>query len=485
MPSITDAVQSATNAAAAASSAALTGVSGSVQAAQAALAPNVWVGAADNKLATADPYNPPNAPSVITDVQNLFQKFDFTITDVLRGGKYIAAQAIGIARDVKMLTSGDITARILGASLLTKSALNALGAVGLGNVVDSVNSGISMAEGAIGDAVGTVASEVYADLNGVVQQVSSAAAQGLSAVGACINELGVNASFSIADSGAKIGLFAGLIQSSCGYGMQGSFGSLMASVTDRNILGAVTMRVIPSIVQGSDVKSLLQIGLTLGSRQAYAYSPNILANFSSQYSTPLGTGASGNVDYSGAFQDTMAAYSAVDPDWATLNRQTTITDENGNDLTQTDAAFNLNAVANGSQDFQTMVQQGAMASTDPNDKLMLLANQVQQTTVASKLASQFPKTVFDGNSQITSDTQDPQVIALGTTTPTAPSGYSKVAPNNNQPVNYDIQADGIHDIKDAKLENGIYVWPDGYFQVGATHQGSDGGGYVSKGITFN
>ncbi|BDD79563.1 hypothetical protein [Burkholderia phage FLC9] len=484
MPSITDAVQSATNAAAAASSAALTGVSGSVQAAQAALAPNVWVGAADNKLATADPYNPPNGPSVITDVQNLFQKFDFTITDVLRGGKYVAAQALGIARDVKMLTSGDITARILGASLLTKTLLNGLGAAGLGNIVDSVNSGISMAEGAIGDAVGTVAGEVYADLNGVVQQISSAAAEGLAAVGACINTLGVNGSFSIADSGAKIGLYAGLIQTSCGYGMQGTFGSLMATVTDRNILGAVTMRVIPSIVNGSDVKSLLQIGLTLGSRQAYAYSPNLLSNFSAQYTTPLGTSSSGNVDYASQFQDTMDAYNAIDSDWSTLNRQTTITDENGNDVTQNDPAFNLNAISNGSTDFQKMVQQGAMASTDPSDKLMLLANQVQQTTVASKLAAQFPQTVFNGNSQISSDTQDPQVIAMGTTTPTAPSGYSNIAPNTNKP-NYDIQPDGIHDIKDAKLENGIYVWPDGYFQVGATHQGADGEGYVSKGITFN
>jgi hypothetical protein len=485
MPSITDAVQSATNAAAAASGTALTGLSGSMQATQAALAPNAWVGAADNQLATADPYNPPSGPSIITDVQNLFQKFDFSITDVLRGGKYIASQAIGIARDVQMLTSGDITARILGASLLTKTALNALGAAGLGNIVDSVNSGISMAEGAIGSAVGTVAGEVYADLNGVVQQISSAAAEGLSAVGACINSLGVNGSFSINDSGVKIGLYAGLIQSSCGYGMQGSFGSLMATITDRNILGAVTMRVIPSIVQGSDVKSLLQIGLTLGAGQAYAYSPNILANFSSQYNTPLGTGTAGNVDYSSQFQDTMSAYSAIDPDWSTLNRQTTITDENGNDVTQPDPAFNLSAVSNGSTDFQTMVQQGAMASSDSNDKLMLLANQVPQTTVASKLAAQFPQTVFNGNSQITSDTQDPQVIALGTTTPTAPSGYSNIAPNTSRPVNYDIQADGIHDIKDATLENGVYVWPDGYFQVGATHQGANGEGYVSKGITFN
>jgi hypothetical protein len=483
MPSITDAVQSATNAVAASTSSALSGVNGNMSAQQATLAQNAWVGAADNKLATADPYNPPSGPSIITDVQNLFQKFDITITDVLRGGKYIAQQAATIATEVKMLTSSDILARVLGASALTKTVLNNLGVVGLGNVASAINSGISMAEGAVGSAIGTVAGEVYADLNGVMTAVSSAAAEGLSAVGACINSLGVSASFSLNDVGAKVGLYAGLISTSAGYGMQGSFGSLMATITDRNILGMVSMKVIPSIVNNSDVKSLLQIGLTLGAGQAYAYSPNILANFSSQYTTPLGTSTSGNVDYTSQFQDTMNAYSAIDPDWSTLNRQTTITDADGNDVTQNDAAFNLSSISSGSTDFQNMLSQGAMASTNSSDKLMLLANSVQQTTVASKLASQFPLTVFDGNGQTSNDTQDPEVVASGTTTVSAPTGYSTINPTNGAETSqkvYDLSDPGV------KNEGGVYTWPDGHWQIGGTYTNKDTGeGFVTKGITFN
>jgi hypothetical protein len=483
MPSITDAVQSATNAVAASTSAALAGVNGNMSAAQAALAPNAWVGAADNKLATADVYAPPGQPAVITDIQNLFQQFNFSIADVLRGGKYIASQAGAISRDIKMLTSGDILSRVLGASALTKTALNALGVAGLGNIANTINSGINMAEGAVGAAVGSVANEIYADLGGVVQQVSSAAASGLSAVGACINSLGVSASFSLADNGAKVSLFAGLIQTASGYGMQNSYGSLIASISDRNMIGQITMQVLPNIISASDTSSLRSIGITLGARNAYAYNPNLLANFSSSYQTPTAASFGQPTDYSGAFTDITDAYSAVDPNWSQYTRPTTVTDpDTGAVTTQPDQAFNLNTIMNGSSDFQQVVTQGVTSTPDRTNNVMALATAIPQTSVASQLATQFPLTVFSGNSQAANVTQDPLAIAQGAPPPVVPASYSASTPNTGS-------TDGQqYDIADATIDpkTGFYVWPDGHFQVGGSHAATaTSQGYTSKGITFD
>jgi hypothetical protein len=41
----------------------------------------------------------------IPDIENLFQQFNFTLDDVLRGGKYIAAQAGTISRAVPLMVT--------------------------------------------------------------------------------------------------------------------------------------------------------------------------------------------------------------------------------------------------------------------------------------------------------------------------------------------------------------------------------------------
>ena len=509
MPSITDAVQSATNNAAASASAALTGLGGSVSAAQAALAPNAWVGAADNKLAVADVYNPPGGSAVVTDINNLFQKFDFSISDVLRGGKFVAQEAGAvmaglraglrtagqIQRGIQMLSQGDVMARILGASLLTKGALNALGMAGLGNIADSINSGIGMAEGAVGQAVGQVSNQIYAEIGGVMQQVSSAYAGGLGALGECINSLGVSANFSINDIGAKVSVYAGLIQTATGYGIPNSYGSLLATITDRGMLAQITARVLPNVISGGDVHSLASIGATLGARGAYAYNPNVIADFSQAYYVPAPSSPGTQVDYSQCFTDLTDAYTSVDPDWSTYSRQTTVTNEDGSTSTVADNAFNLNTVMNGSDDFQKVIQQGAMNVSDEDraQKVMALAGVVQQSTVASKLAEQFPMTVFEGSSQ-TASTQNPLATQAGAPQINVPSGYSNVPPNTGQaqqPVDRSTinpQTGKPYDLSDpgVRYVNGVPIWPDGHWQIGGTYTNQDTGeGYVSKGITFN
>lgn len=486
MPSIASAIKSA-SATARTAHAALGGLTGSAasQAAKSSLAVNVWIGDANNSLATADVYNPPGGAAVITDIENLFQKFDFTITDVLRGGTYIAQSLGQIAGAVHQLSSGDILSRVLGASNLTKSALNALGAVGLGNIANTINSGINMAEGEVSGAVGAIADQVYASVGGVVQQISAAAASGLGAVGAAINSLEPTAAFSITDNGAKISLFSGLIQTSASLGMSNSFGSLMATVTDRGMIGQVAMQSLPAIIQHSDVGSLASIGQMLGAGSAYAYNPNLLGSFSSNYTLPPATDSTGQVDYDGAFTDLTSAYSSVDPNWTTQDRQTTITAENGTTTTGTDSAYNLNALMNSSDDFQSVISQGAQTATNRADKVMALSSVVQQSTVGTQLQQQFPMTVFSGNSQSTNDTQDPLALAQGAPAPVVPTSYPNITPNTgsaDQP-----SAGKIYDIEDpgVRQENGYYIWPDGHWQIGGQHTNSDGTGYVSKGITFN
>ena len=126
---------------------------------------------------------------------------------------------------------------------------------------------------------------------------------------------------------------------------------------------------------------------------------------------------------------------------------------------------------------------------------MAFAGVLKQTTVADKLASQFPMTVFSGNSQSSTAVQDPVALAQGTPAPSVPSGYPNVAPNTGQTINptpdpktINPQTGAAYDLSDpgVKYVNGVPVWPDGHWEIGGTYTNKDTGeGFVSKGITFN
>lgn len=479
MPSITDAVQGATQGVFASGG---TTAPASQQAGQTPLAPNVWVGSADNKLATADVYAPPGQPSVINDIENLFSKFNFSITDVLRGGKFVAANMGRLSFAAQALTHGDIISRVLGASSLTKTVLNGLGAAGLGNISASITAGINMAQGSVGAAVGSIGNEVYASLGGVVQQFKNVDPTNLTAVGTAINTLTGNGYFSLSDNGAKISLFAGLIKTASSYGMPNSYAGLMASITDRNMIGQITMRVLPTIVSNSDVHSLMSIGVTLGARAAYAYNPNLIANFSSNYSVPPAADASGRVDYTTCYSGITGAYAAVDPNWSTYTRPATATNPDGSISQIPDTAFNLNSVMNGSDDFLKVIGQGIQTTANRADKVMALAKVVPQSTVAAKLAAQFPRTVFSGNNQATNVTQDPLALATGAPISRGSSTtYSNVAPNTGKTPK------DMYDVSNASFDpvTGLYTFPDGRVQASGTFTAPDTSGYSEKSITFS
>lgn len=422
MPSITSAVQNATN------NVLATGGATPTTTAQAALAPNSWVGAADNSLAVADVYSPPGGASVITDIENLFQKFDFSITDVLKGGASIAVNLPDVgsliasaASAASSLTQGSLLSRLMQASSVTKSALSQLSSTALGGISSTI--GVSINSG-----------QIYAQINNVAQQVSATDVSDVTAVGNLINTLSGQPTpvFSLDDQDSKVGLAVGLINDSASYGVQNSYSSLITTVSGTDMVSRVTSGVLPSVITYSDTASLSSIGQTMGDKATYAFNPNVLGDFSSSYSLPTTTSIGSGTDYSAYFDDLTAAYSNIDSTWTTQARLTNVTQEDGSVTQVADNAFNLNTVMNGSTDFQTVIQQGVQTTPTRADKVMALASIVPQSTVAGQLASQFPLTVFSGNSQATSATQDPLTVSSSTPSLALPTGYAGVAPNTGQ-----------------------------------------------------
>lgn len=344
------------------------------------LSSNTWTATAKDTLAVKDVYTGVDGKSVLTSVQNLFSDIGLNLSDVLRGGKWVASQIPLITSLVRsgqaVFDQKGLIARVMGASNLATGALSRLTAGATDGILGEIKD----------------YGQVYASFNGVVQRVASTDLTNISAVGGLINQwTGQGGLFAADDQDGKVGFVTGLIHECTSYGIPNSFGALASKLENTNLVSQVANRVLPSVISASDVSSLKSMAFTLGDKAVTAMNPSTISQFSSTFTMPPESTAADNAS---AFESLIDSYSTVDSTW-NINVRNTVAG-----AAQT---LNLSKIMNGSSDFKTVINQGSMAAIAPQDpsavnpQLFQLATKLSSPDPVSTLMQQFPTTLYQPN----------------------------------------------------------------------------------------
>jgi hypothetical protein len=343
------------------------------------LTSNTWQSTASDSLAVKDVYTGVDGKSVLTSVQNLFNDIGLNLSDVMRGGKWVAAQIPLITSLVKqgeaVLSQKGLMARVMSASGLVTGALSKLSAGATDGILGEVKD----------------FGQVYAKFNGVIQRVASTNLSDMNAVGGLINSwTGQNGLFAADDQDGAVGFVTGLIHDCTSYGIPNSFGSLVSKLENTSLVSQVANRVLPSVIGASDIGSLSSMAVKLGDKAINSLNPSVISSFSSAFSMPAGSTTSDNTS---TFATLFGTYAQVDSTWNTGTRSTSAGSV---------STVNLASIMNGSSDFNTVLNQGAMSSAAPTDgsvnpQLYQLATKVSTPDVVSSLMQQFPTTLYTPN----------------------------------------------------------------------------------------
>jgi hypothetical protein len=358
------------------------------------LSSNTWTATAKDALATKDVYTGVDGKSVLTSVQNLFSNIGLNLSDVLRGGKWVASQ---IPLITSLVRSGQaafdqkgLVARVMSASNLATGALSRLTAGATDGILGQIKD----------------YGQVYASFNGVLQRVASTDLSNMNAVGGLINSwTGQNGLFSADDQDGKVGFVTGLIHDCTSYGIPNSFGALAGKLENTNLVSQVANRVLPSVINASDVGSLKSMAFTLGDKAVPAMNPGVISQFSSAFTLPP---QSTSAENSATFDSLIESYSTVDSTWNTNVRNT---------VAGAAQTLNLSKIMRGSQDFNTVINQGSMAAPEPqgpgvvNPQLYQLATKLSTPDPVSSLMQQFPTTLYQPNSISSQATIDADAVA--------------------------------------------------------------------------
>lgn len=358
------------------------------------LAGNTWTSSASDSLAVKDVYNGVDGKSTINSIQNLFNDIGLNLSDVLRGGKWVASQIPLITSLVRQgsaaLDQKGLIARVLSASSLTSGALSRLSAGATDGILGEVKD----------------FGQVFASFNGVVQRVGSTNLSDMNAVGGLINQwTGNNGLFSSDDQDGAVGFVTGLIHDCTSYGIPNSFGSLVSKLENTNLISQVANRTLPSIISASDVGSLKSMAFTLGDKAVNALNPGTIPQFSSSFSMPP---QSTTADNTSMFSSLIDAYSTVDSSWNAGVRNT---------ISGAVQTLKLTGLMGGSSSFNTVINQGSMAAAVPqgpgspvNPQLYQLATKLSTPDVTSSLMQQFPTTLYTPNTIQSQNISQPEVV---------------------------------------------------------------------------
>ena len=323
---------------------------------------------AKDAAATVDVYAK-TTNSVINSIQDIRTRFDTTKLSSMRGGDFSAAM-------------GSVVRGIDAAGLIIdKSAL-------IGRVIGS-NSGLLAGfkdlSGKVGDGILSAFDEkdgVFASIGGVISKVSSSAVADVKALGSLISDVAGDAyDFVVKDNDGLAGLYTGIINEATALGIPNSFGGIVSTIRDPNIINRVAGNILPAIVGGSDTAGLL--GVAVGTAQGVlkAVNPQLLSDFSRNYTNPVFNSVRDlQREGSGIFR----AFDAVDNGWDKATRLgSKITD-----ITTIQGASSAARAAIGAASTN-------QSSDDSKDRSMYgLANVFSSTSVADSLKSDFSAAAF-------------------------------------------------------------------------------------------
>lgn len=250
--------------------------------------------------------------------------------------------------------------------------------------------------GLIGKITGAIpaAGGVLAQVGSITRAIQTTNLSNISSIGQTIAQITGNSSlFAINDRGAQIGVYSGILQEASSLGLRGTFGPLMAQVTDQHILSNVAQQSLPVLAANGDLQSLGDLTMQLGGQQAAMLYPELVQKVAQNYridridenSIQATDGAGHSYIYSHLEVDwtpVMGIMRSAQPDFGTYQR-----DE------ESDPIVSVAHVQDGSDDFQTMLRHNAIMADDMNTKLLVMGTVYPATTVDSELTYHFPETL--------------------------------------------------------------------------------------------
>lgn len=295
-----------------------------------------------------------------------------------------------------------------------KSALDrAIGS--MGSLASNLRSAPGGLQASLLSGIGST-QNIYATIGNVTSRLKSGNLPDIRSLSGMINSVAGQTNpplLNINDNNSIVGLTAGLVQQACRSGIPNSFSALTKNLTSNpTLLAGVVNKVMPTITKTGNVRQLKDV-VSVAPVEVKASAPNILSDFSFNYQKDDGTVGTAVTDFS----DIKSTYSAIDPSWNTATR------EGG-------TATDLSCFAKASPDMKDTLKIGALNSTDPNDKLYLLADHIPNTDPRDQLKQQFPMTAYADVSEPQATVLSPEQTSIESTTKdtgtiTLPSGTTR------------------------------------------------------------
>lgn len=366
------------------------------------LATPTFVAGAKDDLAAADVYKQ-KGTAPINSFQDA-QPLNLPSLEALRGGLSLKSglkDVVGAAKSTKSYLD-------TGTSLLNagNALLKGVAALQTGSVLSRLNAAGSLLSGPLSklpdslsvDILGKVTATggIVATINGVSQQIKAVNLKDINSISNLLgNVTGNPAILTIADKAASVSALGGIVSAAASRGIPNSFGALMGGVNDIGTINQVAGNCLSSVVDHSDLGSLMDMSRLTSAGALKLINPDLISNFSSKFTTPMACTAE---QTKANFDSVTGAFNAIDDKWNSTPRLS--------ELGIVDPALNITQIQGGSGDFQKTLRAGAMASTNLDEKLYLLATVYQPTDVNVELKKQFPATTV-GSSIPYSNAIDP------------------------------------------------------------------------------
>lgn len=368
----------------ASASSTLTGASsGVVEEQLAGLSSNTFVAQADDSLAVQDAYQV-NGSSVITSIFNLRNEVSGYLSDIARGGKWVAANMAAVMSTINTIKSGaSLATKIAAGTALTNSLLAQIPAGTMAEIQSVAGSVVGTVKATIGDVV----SEIPADVVDTVKAIGNVASGIVDTVEVAI------------DDAAAIGsVVGGLIATASELNLGGLAAQLLDAIGSIDMILQVVNGAVGGVVANSSLQTLLEMAEAVGDKALLHNNPTILADFSANFALPLGTTSS---DLSDLYALFLKAYRAVDSTWDTVVRNT-----DSGPVT----AVNMLSLMGASNDMRTLINFGAADSANPNELDYVAALKLVPAKVTTLLTQAFPGLVLPSDSTTPQQTVDPSFL---------------------------------------------------------------------------
>lgn len=330
--------------------------------------------------ATVDVYSR-STNQTINSIQDIRQQFDSNQLANLKGGDFsggLRPVVRGINDVGMLLDKNSLISRVIGSAPGLMAGFKDL----TSPVSDNLLSSFEDKDG------------VFATIGGVVSKISGAVVDNVKALGSLIGDVvGDGYHFVVGDNDGLTALYTGIIKECHELGIPSSFSDIVSTIRDPNIVNRVTSNILPSIVKNSDTQGLLGAATGTAMGVVKAVNPQILNDFSRQYTYPLNNQVR---DMQREGNAIFGAYDAVDRTWDKGERL--LSDGTKEQTT------NITNIQGGSRDAKAVIRAAASVPNPDDTKdrsLYMLADVYKPTSVTQSLSLDFPHATLSDDFALT------------------------------------------------------------------------------------